>query len=261
MQLAIFGKNFFTLALLACLALFDSSDLFSQTLEIEGVEERGIVYREVYHGGVTVHSAGFGINYRRGKNATGYSYKLLDFSFYGMRSPKEFKQFNPFFQNSNGYIYGKLNTLNIVRAGVGKLKELNSKGDKGGFAVGYSYFAGASFALLKPVYLEIFSPDAGINDPNLRTERYDPSKHFPDNIYGGAPFYRGLNETSISPGIYTTFNFNFEFGRSQQRLRMIEAGATLDLFAREAPIMAFEQNNNVFLTFHIRFLFGKRWNK
>jgi len=248
---------------LACFALFIccTQMVQAQTLEIEGVEEIGIVYKEINHGGITVHSAGWGLNYRRGKNATGSSYRFLDFSLVNMRHPKEAKTFNPFFQNSNGYIYGKLNTLTVLRTGVGKLKELNSKGDKGGFAVAFSYFAGASFGLLKPVYLEIFNPDAGINNPDFRTERYDPDKHFADNIYGGAPFFRGINELSIRPGVYANFNFNFEFGKSQQKIRMIETGAGIDLFAAETPIMAFNRNNYVFLTFHIRFIFGKRWNK
>lgn len=233
----------------------------AQTVQIEGVEEIGILYKEVYHAGFTIHSAGWGINYRRGKNITGSSYRLLDFSYGSMRHPKEIKTFNPFFQNSNGYVFGKQNTFNILRTGIGKHKEINSKGDIGGFAVSYSFFGGISWGIEKPIYLEILNLDAGIIDPDFRTEKYDPEKHYADNIYGRAPLLRGIEETKIIPGLYSAFNFNFEFGKSQQRLKMIETGVCLDLFYREIPIMAFNENQRFFLTFHIRFIIGKRWNK
>jgi hypothetical protein len=63
------------------------------------------------------------------------------------------------------------------------------------------------------------------------------------------------------PGLYAAFNFNFEFGKSQQTIRMIETGAGIDLFSRKIPMMAFEENTPLFLSFHIRLLYGKRWNK
>jgi hypothetical protein len=250
----------------SCLFVFTFSLLLftnakAQTLEIEGVEQIGIVYKEIYHAGLTIHSAGWGINYRRGKNITAYSYKFLDFSITGMKHPKEVKTFNPFYQNSSGYVYGKQNSLTILRAGVGKLKEINSKGDIGGFAVSYSYFFGPTIGFQKPVYLEVYYPDAGILDPNLRIERYDETKHFTDNIYGRAPFSNGLSEMRFVPGLYAAFNFNFEFGKSQQTIRMIETGAGIDLFSRKIPMMAFEENTPLFLSFHIRLLYGKRWNK
>jgi len=228
--------------------------------QIAGVEETGILYKYANNIGGTLHSSGLGINYRKGKHLTGYSFLMSDFSLLTMRSSKEVKTVNQFSDNNSGYIYGKLNSILILRTGLGKQKTINAKADKGGVEVGYGIYGGISWALLKPVYLNIlYTTDQ--DGTQEKVERYDPLKHYPDNIGGRASYFKGLNEASIVPGMYGSFLLNFEFGKSQEKLKMLETGVCVDAFVKPIPIMAFNKSSNIFLTFFIRILYGKLWNR
>ncbi len=226
---------------------------------VASVDETGILYSKVRHSGLTLHSNGLGINYRRGKHLTGYSFLLADFSLVTMKHPKETKQVNQFSDNNGGFIYGKLNSLLILRTGIGKQKSINQRGDRGGVDVSYGIYGGISWGIAKPIYLSVFKFDDQ-NGVTESIERYNPDKHFPDNISGRASYFKGFGESKIHPGLYGSFLLNFEFGREQDRLRMVETGFTVDAFAKPIPIMAFNKNSNFFFTFFIRLLIGKQWN-
>jgi hypothetical protein len=226
---------------------------------IAGVEEKGILYNRLKHAGGTLHSSGIGINYRYGKNLSGYKYLLSDFQLLTMKHPKEIKTVNPFSDNNAGFIYGKLNSLISIRTGIGRQHVLNPKGDQGGVEISISEFAGASWGFAKPVYLSIFefTDQAGVKES---IQKFNPDIHYPDNISGRAPFVKGFGETKIHPGLYFSFLMNFEFGREQTRLRMVETGVTLDAYLKPVEMMAFNPPSSYFLTFFIRYLYGRKWN-
>jgi hypothetical protein len=228
--------------------------------DIPGVEEKGIVYRNVKSFGAFIHSKGSGITYRRGKMETGFRSAMYDFSLLTMRHAKEIRSVNPFSDNAGGYIYGKLNSLLILRTGYGKHFIIHPQGDRGGIETGLSLFGGFSWGLIKPVYLTVFYFDDqfGVRE---KTERYDPEKHFPDNISGRAPFTKGISESSLTAGLYGTISMNFEFGKQQKKLRMIETGIAADAFARPVPMMAFSPKNQIFVTLFIRVMYGQLWNR
>jgi len=235
--------------------------LFSASAQVvPGVEETGIVYKYADNWGATLHSSGIGVNYRKGRHTSGYSYLMSDFSLLTMRHPKEVRTVNPFSDNNSGFIYGKLNSFMMLHTGIGIQKTINAKGDKGGIEVGHGFYAGVSWGIIKPVYLTIFykNDQDGIRE---RIERYNPDKHYPDNISGRASFFRGFKQARLDPGLYASYLLNFEFGKSQERLRMIETGVSVDLFAKPVPMMAFNTNTNYFLTFFVRILYGKLWNR
>ena len=238
--------------------LINTQNLSAQI--VASVDETGILYSKVSHSGFMLHSSGLGINYRKGKHLTGYSYLLKDFALLTMRHPKEVKTINPYSDNNGGFIYGKLNSLIIARTGIGKQKTINARGDRGGVEFSYGFYGGASWGIAKPVYLTIYNFDdfKGVTES---VERYNPDIHFPDNISGRASFFKGISKSRIYPGLYGSFLFNFEFGREQERLRMVETGISVDAFAKPIPIMAFNKNSNFFLTFFIRILVGKQWNQ
>lgn len=238
--------------------LLGSLQLLAQ--DIPGVEEKGIVYKNIKSVGAFIHSRGSGISYRRGKMETGFRSAMFDFSLLNMRHPKEIRSINPFSDNAGGYVYGKLNSLLILRTGYGKQFILHPQGDRGGIETGFSVFGGLSWGLAKPVYLTVFYFDDqfGVRE---KTERYDPEKHFPDNISGRAPFTKGFSESSFTAGLYGTISMNFEFGKQQKNLRMVETGVAADAFARPVPMMAFNAKNQIFVTLFIRVMYGKLWNR
>jgi len=232
-----------------------------QAQDVKDVEEKGIVYRNVRQSGISFTSTGLGVNYRKGKHLTGFSFLLGDFSFSNMRDPKEIRSVNPFSDNTGGYHYGKMNTFFVLHAGIGKQKTINPKGDKGGVEIGYGYYGGFSAGFLKPVYLTVFYVDDQDGGVRERVEKYDPLKHYPDNISGKASFFKGIGETKFHPGVYGSFLLNFEFGKQQQKLKMIETGVTLDVFPGSFQLMAYNKPTNYFLSFFIRILYGKQWNR
>ena len=81
-------------------------------------------------------------------------------------------------------------------------------------------YPGSSFGILKPVYLEIYKPSQIFPDRyELVPEKYNPETHFVENIYGKAPYLKGITELSINPGGYGKFGVSFEFGPAQEVVR------------------------------------------
>jgi hypothetical protein len=177
-----------------------------------------------------------------------------------MRHPKETKVQNPYYDNSKGYVYGKLNSVFVVRGGFGYRKVMYSKENKGAVEIAWQAFAGPSLAFAKPVYLEIIPESAYSHDDwFLSEERYDPDRHYIDNIYGKAPFSRGFSEMKINPGGYAKFAINVEHSPEDEQIRALEAGVVFDLYAKPVSIMATENNKPFFLTLYLSLQFGRKW--
>jgi len=233
--------------------------LAAEAQSITGVEERGIVLKNIRSYGLFIHSGGFGMHYRQGRMKTGFRSSQWELGLLNMKHPKEIRSVNPFSDNAGGYVYGKLNTLFILRGGYGIHKVLHPEGDQGGVETGLHLFGGASLGILKPMYLTIFYYDDqyGIQE---RTERYNPALHFPDNISGRAPFGTGIGKSTLHPGMYATAALTFELGREQKHIRMLETGLSADIFAAPLEMMAYNPKRQFFVTLFIKASLGKMWN-
>lgn len=222
-------------------------------------EEAGLLYRNEATGGLIVNSHGFGVNYRRAKHVTAARKGVWEFELVNYRHPKEVKVTNPFYDNAKGYYYGKLNSFFIFRTGVGIQNTIYTKPDKNGVEIRYVAFAGASLGIAKPVYLEILYDNQVPGTKLVVTERYDPDKHFPDNIYGRAPFVRGLTELGIRPGGYAKVGLNFEYGPLVTEVRSIEVGFVTDVYALPVKIMATDREQIVLMSLYLQFNMGRKW--
>jgi len=214
-------------------------------------------------GGFILHSSGWGIEVRKGKNVSAFKRRMWEFDFVEVKSPKEIRVINPYFSNAKSYIYGKLNNVYFLRAGYGQYHLLNSKPYWGGVEVRYFYSGGFSLGLAKPVYLNIInlvSISTYYFEYELSTEKYNPEEHFRDNIYGRAAFVKGIDQTKLYPGIYGKFGFTFEFGSYTSMIKALEIGATIDLFPRPIPMMAYNEPEYYFLNIYLSINFGKRYN-
>lgn len=208
------------------------------------------LYSKEMAGEIILHNEGWGLGFEHGKYLTAKKRRLLTVQIVGMKHPKEIKSFNPFYEDSRGYFFGKLNSLLILRAGMGKKIQLTEKRRKSGVEVNYLWNIGPSLALLKPVYLQIGYLDDPDNANATRgfpysyivDERYDPDVHFPDNIFGRSNWFKGLGELAVRPGIFARFGFNFEYDSENAGLRAIEAGITVDAYPEKLPIMAFDDS-------------------
>jgi hypothetical protein len=223
-------------------------------------EDLNVLYRNESSFGVFIHSAGgVGVAYRRGKHITAKRKRMYEIETQNYKHPKEIKSINPYFENSKGFVYGKLNSLLIIRPGLGIQNVLYQKSDKRSVEIRYSYFLGGALAFAKPVYLEIKKIYPNNTDGPPTTERYDPNQHSIDEIYGKAPFFRGIEKTKIYPGGYAKFALSFEYADRYNGLKAVETGVTMDVYPRVIPIMAFNKNQQVFVSLYLKFVWGKKW--
>jgi hypothetical protein len=166
---------------------------------------------------------------------------------------------NPYYYNARSYVYGKLNHVYMLRAGYGHKRLLNRKPYWGGIELRVLYMAGASLAFAKPVYLYFWDETYSF----IKEEKYDPDNyyHSSEYIYGRAPFFDGIGELKVFPGVNAKAGLNFEFGALNSKIRALEVGAVFEYFPKAIPIMAYNPAENVFLTFYLNFSLGKRYNK
>lgn len=220
---------------------------------------RTLYAREIY-GGPLIHGDGWGGTFQYGRYTTAKDRTLYGLDIVTMKHPKEIKSFNPSYQDARGYFYGKLNTLFIMRPTVGRKHRITEKLRKSGVEVNYVWGVGPSLGFLKPVYLQILSNESTFQ--SITTERYDPEKHFANNIYSRASWFKGLGETRIYPGAFGRFAFNFEYAGDNTGIRALEVGASLDAYAEVLPIMAdlegMDSNKQFFLEFYLALEFGSK---
>jgi hypothetical protein len=235
--------------------------------------DMGFIMRKEKSMNVLLHTLGYGFGTRFGTNKTYYKNRMFEFDLLEMRAPNQARRYNENFANPRSYVYGKLNSLFIIRAGIGQQLLLNRKPYWGGVEVRGFYYGGLDIGLAKPTYLYIAYYTVDDNKQlmvdHISLERYDPEKHFPyigvntntlSDIYGRGPILSGFTSMKIYPGLYVKGGFNFEFSPMNDRIKAVEVGATVDIFPMPVPIMAFSKSNYYFLTGYLSFHFGKRYN-
>jgi hypothetical protein len=218
-----------------------------------------VLFTKEMNGSVFIHSHGWGLEYRIGRNQTVNKKLMFEANLLEMKDAKEIKTVNIYVTNNKSYIYGKMNALYILRLGAGQQLMLNRKPYFGGVELRVLYGGGLSMGFAKPVYLQILKMD-GSSLITIVTERYDPDKHFNDNIYGRAPFTKGFDRLKPYLGIYIKGGLSIDFGTMNQKPKIVEVGAVLDMYAKPVPIMAFKDPDQFFLTLYVSFGIGKRYN-
>lgn len=219
--------------------------------------DKKILFRREQSAFFMVHSGGFGVGYRNGKSRTYFRKFIWEVEGLNIKHTKEIKVAS-YYENSKNFVYGKLNSLYLLRGGIGQQHILNGKPYWGGVEVRVFYQGGVSLGFAKPVYLYIVKYNETTGLSYLNIERFNPSIHNITDIYSRAPFFRGFDQLSIYPGLYLKSGFSFEYGADDKIVKTIECGAFVDVFYKDVPIMAYQKNQflfaNVYLSFHI----GKR---
>ncbi|MDG2245410.1 MAG: hypothetical protein P8L71_03535 [Flavobacteriales bacterium] len=248
--------------LLAVLCCFLALQSVAQN-EHELYDEAVVLRNRQMYGGVHLHSGGLGGFFNVGKYENANTVRFIGIDVLYMKHEKEVKSFNPIYEDSRSYVYGKMNNFYIFRPSVGVKKMISPKLRKSGVEVGYTLQFGPSLGITKPVYLEIGYPS--IPYEYLAVEQYDPERHFFDDIFGKASGFNGLNQLKLHPGGFVKFAFNFEYSNEKDLMKGMEAGVVLDVYAQRVPIMAntesFEDRNKaLFLNFYLNLFIGKKYN-
>jgi hypothetical protein len=245
-------KRFFGLLLFVLLAI---SQVFGQEV---GEDYGKTMLRKEWNGFGMIHSNGWGFGYRKGLQKTILRKYFYEFEFNHVNHDKEISGRNPYFSNAKSYSYGKLNRLNVLRAGVGVQHVLNLKPYWGGTEVRYFYYGGFSLGITSPVYLYIFKVDTTYFQPIINVEKYNPDKHDIDNIYGGGPLGKGWFELTPHPGAYLKTGLSFEFGSDERKVRSLDLGAIIDVYPYAVELMAYNPKQYYFFSFYLSLHFGAR---
>lgn len=227
--------------------------------EIDTILNKVILKKEMM-GGLVINTRGWGILFRKGYNQNAFVKNLWEVEFNGIRGNKQVRVnfYGSYYSDANSYIYGKLNKVYNLRSGLGRQHLINSKPYWGGVELRFTYYGGLSIGIAKPIYLLIINQS---NYNTIQSEKYDPEKHFIEDIYGRASFLDGIDQTSFYPGLYFKVGLNFEFGQYNTSIKALEIGVIADGYAIPIPIMAFSDKHYYFLNIYLNFSFGKRYNK
>jgi hypothetical protein len=244
----------------------DATDAEADTVSL------GVLLRREKAGNFMFHTLGYGGGYRFGINKTYYKNRMFEFDFLEMKAPNQVRRYNEAYANPRSYIYGKLNYLYILRAGIGRQHLLNRKPYWGGVEVRAFYYGGLDLGFARPNYLYIAYYtfiDKQIILTHTSLEKYNPVKHYPSiggnpdclcEIYGRGPILSGFTDIKLYPGLYFKGGLNFEYSAQNDRIKSLEAGFAVDIFPRPVPVMAFEDPEYFFITGYLSFHFGKRYN-
>lgn len=198
---------------------------------------------------------GMGISYRSAKRIDFLNKRFLEFEAGTLKSAKEYRQRNLI--EGGSYVFGKQNSTFYIRGEAGRQHEIYSKQDFGGIAIRYFYSAGAVLALYKPIYYKFIYPVPGtLNQFDVHIEKFDPNVAVPADVYGKAPFTKGLNETKVMPGLFAKAGFNFEYSKEDRAIHAIEIGAQINAFPKEIPIMVYINNKQLFFSLFVSYRFG-----
>lgn len=233
---------------------------------------KGVVYKDEFSFDLRLMPHGINLGYTVGELQTYYKTTFYSFDIGYLKDSRERKQnMNTNFStegSSDAFVYGKQNSLFILRGGKGFKKYLSEKALRRGLAVGYSFEGGVSLGVLKPYYLKLIY-DTEVDDQGeireVREERFSEENRETflnfNSIFGGGSFWTGLFESSIAVGIHGKASGHFALGAFDEYVRAAEVGITFDAFAKKMPIFVETdnlKNRRLFLNIFVSFHLGKR---
>jgi len=220
-------------------------------------------YDHNFTSGILLHTNGFGASFQYFRGMRNNRNLLTGIDIITLKHPKETKVVNPTFSDAKPYIYGKINSVILIRPGVGGQFIIADKENPMGIRVNFNFSLGADFALLKPDYIYIIYDDISSKYINLKAEIFDienPIHKNQGNIYGGAGFFKGFDNMNASFGLYSKLSLSFEWNDYDETFRSLETGFMIDGFPEPLPIFDYIDNKSLFVNLFLTFNFvGRRW--
>ena len=241
----------------ACVVL-----LPAQNIEIQGDDnvplEEKLVYNHQNSVNVAVHSQGFGVGFKIGRIKSIHKTVNWEAEVVSLRSLKEIKTINVSEYFTRPYVYGKLNNVFVARFGYGQENRIFGKPYWGGIETWWTYEIGASLALMKPYFYYVTVYHNG--EEIIEEQTFDGHEQWM-TIIGRAAFTKGLKETKLSPGAHASIGLSFEIGKQRTRMQAINVKLIAEAFPMGVPIMDGQRINWLYLTLHLSYNWGSRFNK
>lgn len=230
---------------------------------------KGVVYSKEVAVDMRVQTKGFALAVNIGKMKTYYLTRFYHFEIGELKHPKETRQNGDQIvpgsgRTSRSFIFGKINSLYALRAGIGEKRYLSEKAKKKGVAIGFSYEAGFTLGLLKPYYLELNRESDFVSTSSTEKYSEENKDFFLDHTrnFGSSGFTKGLSEIKPIPGGHFKLAAHFDWGAFDEFVKAMEVGIMGDVFFQNVPIMApvdGAENRPFFLNLFISLQLGKRW--
>ncbi len=223
-------------------------------------DEARIFYRNERTFSGTLSSTGWSVGMQYAKRRNAFKSLVYGGEIGSLRHPKEYKSQSPYAGGwGTGYVFGKTNEVICLRFGTGLQKEIFGKYDKGGIAIRYFFSGGLSLALMKPVYyakivgfdyqkLEVIT-EKSLFDPDYMQSIYD--------IYDKKSFFMGFDEIKLDPAVFARAGLSFEYSIQDRIINALEGGIQLEGFMKKVPIMASNDNRQLFFSIFVTYRFGK----
>jgi hypothetical protein len=244
------------------LSLIFLSDLVKgQDQILSGNPETGtnfnVLYRKDRIGKVYISTRGMGFLFRQSKHVTSKTRTYYEIDFQKLKYPKEIMSQGDGPERKR-YVYGKINHVFLLRAALGKQNVLFDKADTKAIEIRYSYSLGPVIAFAKPYYLNVHKNQGSQQSEYIKfgDEGFNPDS---TSVIGRAPYSQGMSELKVYPGLTAKLNLSFEYASYTNIIRAIEAGICIDYFPKALPIMAQNSAENIVITFHVGFVFGRKW--
>lgn len=255
-----------TILRITLLTLFGacSFGLSAQNIDIQSESDKPLEEKLVYTRqnsiNAAIHSQGFGLGFKIGKIKTIDKTTNWEAEVVSLHSLKEIKTINVSEYYTRPYVYGKLNYVYVLRFGYGQERRIFGKPYWGGIETRWTYEVGASLALMKPYYyyVSIYQPESHQEIVDEQTfEHHDQWL----GIIGRSAFTKGIIETKFSPGAHASIGLSFEIGKQRTRMQAINVKAIAEGFPLGVPIMDGQRNKWFYLTLHLSYNWGSRFNK
>ncbi len=128
--------------------------------------------------------------------------------------------------------------------------------------VGYTYRYGVSAGVIKPYYIQVVKEDDGLFPREFEYIKYSEEKRtvFLDDeeIFGKAPFRKGLGEMKLTPGIHAQGGMHFDWSKDENVILATEVGLMMDFYFSSIPLMVDQSSKPFFLNLYVSLQFGKR---
>ena len=241
--------------------------LSAQNIDIQGENnkplEEKLVYTRQNSINVAIHSQGFGLGFKLGRIKSIEKTVNWEFEVASLHSTKEIKTLNVSEYYTRPFVYGKLNYVYVVRAGYGQERRIFGKPYWGGIETWWTWEVGASLALLKPYYYYVAVLQPVGDNGYVEVVDEQTFDHHDEwlSIIGRSAFTKGIGETKLSPGAHASIGLSFEIGKQRTRMQAINVKVIAEGYPMGVPIMAEQRNKWFYLTFHLSYNFGSRFNK
>lgn len=221
---------------------------------------------EFYHAysvGGGLHTSGWWLGGKYLQNRTFGTEAHWEAALFRWKHPQAFKtQADP--ENQSGtYTPGLLNETFTLNLGWGTSYLWMEKGVSHGLELRGTWSGGLGLGLLKPVFLEIRyaneDPNTSKEQPFIKkSEAYNPELHNASNIEGAAPFYKGLGNLGLNPGLYLKGGLSAEWGKQRRSPQWVELGVVANLLVKPVATMAWVERRPYLAGLYLSYQLGRR---